>query len=111
MRYRVLALLCLIALIAYVQRVSINSAHEAIQSDLGIDTEQFGLLGSVFLVGYALMQVPSGSLADRWGSRRALALYAVLWSVLAGSIGVPNSYWGVAGLWMVMGMAQAGVIP
>src|SRR5262245_19056372 len=101
----------MIALIAYVRRVGINSAYEPIQRELHIDTEQFGALGSVFLIGYAILQVPSGWLADRWGSRRALALYALLWSVLAGMIGLTQDFWSLAVLWFAMGMAQAGVFP
>src|SRR5688500_10747308 len=111
MRYVLLALLCLIAMIAYVQRVGINSVYEPIQYELSINTEQFGALGSVFLLGYALMQVPAGWLADRWGSRRALALYAVSWSLLTGLIGLADNFGSLAILWFSMGMAQAGVFP
>jgi MFS family permease len=111
MKYLVLTFLCLIAVIAYVQRVGINSAHEPIQYDLQINTERFGLLGSAFLIGYALMQIPSGWLADRWGSRRALGLYAVLWSTLTALIGLTHDFWSLAGLWMAMGMTQAGIFP
>jgi MFS family permease len=111
MKYVVLTFLCLIAVIAYVQRVGINSAKQPVARDLRLDTEQFGALGSAFLIGYALTQVPSGWLADRWGSRRALALYAVLWSVLTGMIGLMHDFWSATAVWLAMGMAQAGVFP
>lgn len=111
MKYVVLTFLCSIAVIAYVQRVGVNSAKQPVARDLQLDTEQFGVLGSAFLIGYALMQVPSGWLADRWGSRRALALYAVLWSGLTGIFGLTHDFWSAAVLWLVMGMAQAGVFP
>jgi sugar phosphate permease len=111
MRYLVLLFLCLIAIIAYVQRVGINSASRPIQHDLELNTEEFGVLGSAFLLGYAVMQLPAGWLADRWGSRNALALYALAWSIVTGLIGLSQGLWSVVALWTIMGMAQAGVFP
>src|SRR5205085_3972311 len=55
--------------------------------------------------------VPAGWLADRWGSRKALVLYAVLWSVLTGSIGLCGSFEALICVWFLMGMALAGVFP
>lgn len=111
MRYLVLAFLCLIAAISYVQRAGINSASTAVQQRHDIDTEQFGLLGSAWLVGYALMQVPAGWLADRWGSKRTLAVLAIVWSVLTGTIGLCPTFPLLLAQWFVTGMALAGVFP
>jgi nitrate/nitrite transporter NarK len=69
MRYVVLLFLCLIAIIAYIQRTGLNAVKGTICGDIGINTEQFGALGSSLLFGYALMQVPSGWLADRYGGQ------------------------------------------
>jgi MFS family permease len=104
-------LLCLIAVIAYVQRVGINSAYGPIQDDFNIDTQQFGLFGSVFLIGYAVMQLPAGWLADRWGSRNTLVLYACLWSLLTAAASQAPDYGSLSAVWMAMGMAQAGIFP
>lgn len=111
MRYLVLFFLCLIAVIAYVQRVGINSAFAEIQSDFQIDTETFGILGSAFLIGYAVLQVPAGWLADRWGSRNALVLYACLWSLCAALVSQTRHFESLVVVWTVMGLAQAGVFP
>jgi MFS family permease len=111
MRYRVLAFLCLIAAVSYVQRAGLNSAAGPIQRDHDIDTERFGALGSAWLVGYALMQVPAGWLADRWGSKRALVVLAVAWSVLTGTIGLCPTFPLLLAQWFVTGMALAGVFP
>jgi MFS family permease len=111
MKYVVLAFLCTVAVIAYVQRLGMQTAYEPIQAELKISTEQFGAIGTAWLIGYAIMQVPAGWLADRWGSRKALVLYAVLWSVLTGSIGLCRSFDALIIVWFVMGMALAGVFP
>lgn len=111
MKYLVLAFLCLIAVIAYVQRVGINSAYEPIQHDLRIDTEQFGAFGTAFLIGYAVTQLPAGWLADRWGSKITLALFACLWSLFTALAGQAHSFESLLAVWMAMGMAQAGIFP
>jgi MFS family permease len=110
-RQVVLAFLCLIALIAYVQRLGIYSASGVIQGHFRIDTEQFGALGAAWLVGYALMQVPAGWLADRWGSRRTLAALALAWSAVTGTIGLCPTFPLLLVQWFVMGMALAGIFP
>jgi ACS family glucarate transporter-like MFS transporter len=50
-------------------------------SDLGFSQIDMGRVFSALLLGYALFQVPSGMLADRWGARRVLLWAAVWWVV------------------------------
>ena len=111
MRYLVLAFLCLIAVIGYVQRLGLQSAHEQIETDFHINTEQFGTLGTAWLIGYAILQIPAGWLADRFGSRNALVGFAVLWSVVAGSIGLCHTFETLLIFWFAMGLALAGIFP
>lgn len=111
MRYFVLAFLCLIAVISYVQRTGIGAVKGDICNDLAIDTEEFGILGSVWLVGYALMQVPAGWLADRFGGRNVLVALAIVWSLLTALLGWCPSFEIMLALWFVMGMALAGIFP
>src|SRR3954452_11594917 len=111
MRYWILANLCLAALIAYVQRLGIYTDSVGIRSSLGIDKEQLGLAMSAWTLGYAALQIPCGWLADRWGSRRALTAFAVLWSVLTGLTSLAGDHAELVALWCAMGMAQAGLVP
>ena len=111
MRYCVLFFLCSIAVIAYIQRTGVNAVKQLISSDVSINTEEFGAVGSAWLVGYAIMQVPAGWMADRFGSRNVLALLAVLWSILTGAIGLCTDFATLLGLWFVMGLALAGIFP
>ena len=111
MRFAVLMFLCLIAVISYVQRTGINSVKKPICDDIGIDTEKFGMLGSAWLVGYAIMQVPGGWLADRFGGRIVLASLALLWSILTGLLGWCGNFEIMLALWFVMGLALAGIFP
>lgn len=109
--YLLLGMLCLAATIAYVQRSGIAVAASSIQQDLSLDKVRFGTVMSAWSLGYALMQIPSGWLADRLGSRRALTLFALLWSVATGLTGLATSYASLVALWTLMGCAQAGIFP
>src|SRR5262245_9925800 len=111
MRYIVLTFLCLIAVISYVQRTGINSVKQEICDDFSIDTEMFGALGSTWLIGYAIMQVPAGWLADRFGGRNVLAALAFVWSVLTALVALCDDFHSMLALWFAMGLAQAGVFP
>src|SRR5262249_13718851 len=55
-------------------RVNISVAAPVIMKESGWDKGQFGLVFSAFLIGYALLQIPGGVIADRWGGRKVLAL-------------------------------------
>lgn len=111
MRYTLLAFLCFISVIAYVQRTAMNGATKAIESDLAISSEELGIVMSVWYLAYSVFQLPGGWLADRFGSKAALLFIAVLWSVLTGLTGLVAGLPGLLGVWGLMGAAQAGIFP
>lgn len=112
-RYAVLGLLCLSAAIAYIQRAAMSVPMTEIARDLRLAdlARDMGWVQSVWYFSYALMQLPSGWLADRLGSRRALALFCLLWSVATGLSGLATDYASLLILWGIMGAAQAGAFP
>jgi MFS family permease len=111
MRYLVLSLLGLVAVIAYVQRLAISVPTKEIQRDVGLTVATMGLVMGCWNWGYALFQLPSGGLADRWGSKPAILLFAVIWSVLTGCVALVRDSTELLAVWSLMGMAQAGVFP
>jgi MFS family permease len=56
----VLALLCLLSLILFVNRVNISTAAPFIKADLNLSNTQLGLVFSAFAVPYALFQLIGG---------------------------------------------------
>ncbi len=73
-RYHMIGLLFCSTVVNYIDRVNISVAAPVIMKETGWDKGQFGLVFSAFLVGYALLQIPGGMIADRWGGRKVLAL-------------------------------------
>jgi len=112
-RYRVLALLCVIAAIAYVQRAAISVPAAEIAGDLEFTNfaQDMGAIQSAWYLGYALMQLPSGWFVDRIGSRLALAILSVMWSCATLLSGFATDFVSLLMLWGLMGAAQAGAFP
>src|SRR5688572_3381774 len=83
-RYLVLGWMCLFAAVAYVHRSCIAVPAGLIQQELGISPEAMGWVMSMFLWGYAAMQLPGGWLGDRCGSRLVLPILVIASSAATG---------------------------
>ena len=119
-RWKILALLTLISIITYVDRVNISVAARQMMPALGLTQMQMGYVFSAFVLGYALFQVPGGWLGDRWGTRLVLAGAVVWWSVftaltaIAGTL--PTAEWlGLLGslvlIRFLIGLGEAAALP
>ncbi len=112
-RYQVLAMLCASAAIAYVQRsaLSVPAAEIARELNFADLARDMGWIQSAWYLAYALMQIPSGSLADRLGSRRSLAIFSVVWSMATLFSAFATNFVSLLVMWGLMGAAQAGAFP
>lgn len=110
-RYGVLGLLSTMAAVAYFERQLISVVAGPFAADLELSDTELGTVMSGFYAGYALFQIPSGQIADRWGTRRALTAFALLWSLSAAAMALSQNYASAAGLWFIAGSAQAGAFP
>lgn len=109
-RFIVLAGLCAAAALAYFTRNGMAPAESTIRADLALTKEQSGMLMSAFFWPYALCQIPAAMLAQRMGTRWALSLYAVLWSLATAGM-ASGHFWVMFGSRAFMGVAQAGLVP
>src|SRR5262249_15558195 len=87
-RYRVLAVTCALAVLAYLHRVGSATAAPELKAQTGLTDRDLSYLMAVFMASYGLVEVPFGLLADRLGVRHALAVLVLAWSVLTGAVGL-----------------------
>ncbi len=80
-RYKLVGLLTAGSTINYADRVNISVAAPVMMATLGWNEAQFGMVFSSFLVGYTLLQIPGGVIADRWGACKLLAFACMGFSV------------------------------
>lgn len=86
----VLALLCVMYFITYVDRVNIGTAATVMQKDLGLTHTQLGFVFSAFAYPYLMFQVLGGWVGDRFGPRQTLFWCGLIWAlatILTGFVG------------------------
>ena len=71
-------------LVNYLDRVNLSVAHDALQRTFGISDIVFGYLLGSYSWTYAAMQLPSGTLLDRFGVRRVMLVAILLWALASG---------------------------
>jgi ACS family glucarate transporter-like MFS transporter len=88
-RYVVLAFLCSMAFVLYLDRVCIAQALAPMMKEFGWSNTQASLVTMAFTLAYGLFEVPTGRLGDRFGSRGVLTRIVLWWSaftVLTGCV-------------------------
>jgi MFS family permease len=81
-RYTVLAFFCLLSMITYIDRAFWGSAQESIRGELGLESvADVAIALWAFQLAYALFEVPTGYLGDRYGPRKTLIRIVLWWSV------------------------------
>jgi len=80
-RHVVLAVLCLLYFVAYVDRVNISVTGPIIRRELRLTPTELGLIFSAFAYPYAVMQIVGGWSSDKFGPRLVLTVLSLLWSV------------------------------
>lgn len=110
-RYVVLTWLCVAAVVAYIQRMSIGVAAPQIRASLQIDEPTMGWVMSAYYWSYALSQVPAGVLAGRFGTRRMLAASVLASSLLTGLVAGTGAAPTFGLFWLLTGISIAGIFP
>ncbi|HVJ79944.1 MAG TPA: MFS transporter, partial [Planctomycetia bacterium] len=91
-RYRVLALVCVLSMITYVDRVSFGAAAPDLAAALSLSgTSDLKWAFTAFAIAYAVFEIPTGWMGDRWGPRSTLLRIVGWWSLctaLTGLVGM-----------------------
>ena len=110
-RHQVLALLFLLSIITYIDRVCIAIAGPRMQEDLGIRPDQWGWVVGVFAIAYAAFEIPSGAMGDRIGPRKVLTRIVLWWSAFTSLTGFAWSYLVLLPIRFLFGAGEAGAYP
>ncbi|WP_082697966.1 MFS transporter [Novosphingobium fuchskuhlense] len=100
-------LMALSLFINYVDRGNLATGATQIRADLGLSATAYGALGAGFYFAYAFCQLPAGTLSDRIGGKRVLALGALLWSVSTLLTGFVQGFLGLFVLRMMLGIGES----
>lgn len=75
----------------YMDKSMISTAVLPIAKQFNFDSAQTGLIMSFFFLGYSLMQIPGGWLADKIGAKKVLMLSLTIISVFSFAFGAVSS--------------------
>jgi MFS transporter, ACS family, glucarate transporter len=110
-RYGVLAFLCSLSFVLYIDRACIGKAAVSIRHDLGLTEAQLGYALAAFTLAYGLFEVPTGWWGDRFGSRGVLTRIVVWWSVFTALTGAVMGLWMLVSVRFLFGAGEAGAYP
>lgn len=106
-----LLLVFVATVINYLDRTNLSVAAPLLSKDMHLDAAQMGFLFSAFAWTYAFCNLPGGYLVDRFGSRVTYALSLFFWSASTALQALANSFGGLFGLRLGVGMAEAPAFP
>jgi sugar phosphate permease len=111
LRIRIIPLLFLLYIVAYLDRINIGFAALTMNKELSITSQQFGLLVGVFFFGYFLFEIPSNLLLHKIGARIWIARILISWGVIAALTGVVHSVSQLYVARFLLGVMEAGFFP
>ncbi len=110
-RWKVLAWLCSLSALTYIARIGIIQVQDRIELDLHLTPQRLAYAFSAFSLAYAVFEIPSGWLGDRFGPRKVLIRIVLVWTVFTALTGLA---WSLASLIMfrfLFGAGEAGAFP
>jgi MFS family permease len=110
--WRIIPLLFICYIAAYLDRVNVGFAKLQMQSDVPKITDAvYGLGAGIFFLGYFIFEVPSNILMEKVGARFWIARIMVTWGIVSTLMIFVNSAWMFYGLRFLLGCAEAGFFP
>ena len=100
-----------LAILSYIDRVSISQAAPVISRDLNLNKEQMGYVFGAFALAYALFEIPGGWLGDRIGPRRVLLRIVLWWSAFTAATGWMFGFRPMVLARFLFGAGEAGCFP
>ena len=108
---RVLILLAISVAINYIDRGTLSVAAPQLTREMSLDPKQMGLLLSSFFWTYAMFQVVSGWLVDRYDVRWVFGLGFLLWSAATFATGLISGFAALFALRLLLGVGESVAYP
>lgn len=113
---RIVPLSATIYLLCYLDRSNVGNAkvlnadtHNDLLSETAMTSYQYTIALMVFLIAYALFEVPSNYFLKRLRPSRWIAFLMLSWGALTMGLGGTKSYGSVTGVRFLLGVFEAGM--
>src|SRR4051795_8702942 len=108
---RLIPVLLLLYVIAYLDRVNVTFAQDKLESDLGFSGAVYGFGAGVFFLGYFLLEVPSNLALHKVGARRWMARIMITWGIISACTALVQGALSFYVVRFLLGAAEAGFFP
>ncbi|MES2258018.1 MAG: MFS transporter [Pseudomonadota bacterium] len=110
-KWRILPLFVIMFIANYIDRVNIGFVRPHLSADLGIGAASFGFGAGLFFIGYAIFEVPSNMLLQRFGAKAWLTRIMLTWGIAATAMAFVQGETSFYVLRFLLGVAEAGFFP
>src|SRR6476659_3488464 len=110
-RHLVIVFAVALAVVTYIDRVCISQAAPLMSKDMGFTKDQMARVFSAFVLAYAVFEIPSGYLGDRFGARKVLMRIVVWWSFFTADTGWAWNFPSRVVTRLMFGAGEAGCFP
>ncbi|HUF44328.1 MAG TPA: MFS transporter [Aestuariivirgaceae bacterium] len=107
-RWRIAALLFFATVINYIDRQTLSVLAPEITAELGLTNIEYSNIVQAFLISYASMYIVWGLVIDRWGTRTALAVSMVWWSLANAGHALARGAVGLGVFRALLGIGESG---
>lgn len=109
--FRIIPLLMICYIIAYLDRVNVGFAKLQMSEELGFSEAIYGLGAGLFFIGYFFFEIPSNILLHKLGARLWIARIMITWGLLSALFAFVQTEWQFYILRFLLGAAEAGFYP
>jgi len=107
----VLALLCLMYFITYLDRVNVSTAADGFAKEFSLNKTQIGLVFSGFAYPYLVFQIIGGWVSDRFGARRTLLVCGTIWAAATAITGMAGGLVSLLVARVLLGLGEGATFP
>ena len=109
--YYIFALLFLLYMFDYIDRLVVVSLFPYLQKDWGLTDTQCGLLVSAVYWSIVLFSFPVSIIIDRWSRKKSIGIMALLWSLATAACAFAKSFPHLFIARSAIGIGEAGYAP
>jgi len=110
-RFVVVAWLCGLAGVLYLDRICMSQALKPIRDEIGLSNTQMSYVAMAFTLAYGIFEIPTGRLGDRIGARAVLTRIILWWSAFTMLTGVAFGFISLLVVRFLFGAGEAGAYP
>ncbi len=111
MRWWIVGLLFVAAVLNYVDRQTLSALAPTIQKDLNMSELDYANIVNIFLVAYTIAYLLSGRIADKIGTRKGMFVFVAWWSIANAFTAAANSITSLSAYRFALGLGEAGIWP